>query len=199
MTTGSVGSTTATGTQIKSSKFDMKTEDFIRMMITQLQNQDPMEPAKNEELLAQMSQIGQLQSSTALQESLKGLVLQNQIGAAGNLIGKLVAGVDELQKSGRMEEAVACYREALRMKPDYGDACYYLGNVLQELGRPGEAAAQYERALALNPSDAAAHNNLGLALEATGRLADAAAHYRAAIGLRPDLAQARANLARVSR
>src|SRR3712207_7626159 len=49
---------------------------FIKMMITQLQHQDPMQPAKNEELLAQMSQIGQLQSATSLQETLKGLVTQ---------------------------------------------------------------------------------------------------------------------------
>ena len=64
-------------------------------MLTQLQNQDPLEPAKNQELLAQMSQIGQLQTSTQLQETLKGLALQNQLGSAGNLIGKLVQGLDE--------------------------------------------------------------------------------------------------------
>ena len=80
--------------QIKSRKMDLKTEDFIKMMITQLQNQDPLEPAKNQELLAQMSQIGQLQSSTALQESLQGMVLQNQIGSASSLIGKTVQGLD---------------------------------------------------------------------------------------------------------
>ncbi len=80
---------------IKSKNFELKAEDFIKMMITQLQNQDPMEPAKNEELLAQMSQIGQLQSSTMMQESLKGLVMQNQIGSAGNLIGKTVQGLDD--------------------------------------------------------------------------------------------------------
>ena len=73
----------------------LKSEDFIKMMITQLQNQDPMEPAKNEQLLAQMSEIGQLEASTSLQDSLKGLVLQNNIGAAGNLIGKMVQGADE--------------------------------------------------------------------------------------------------------
>ena len=72
----------ASGTQAKKN-FELKTEDFIKMMITQLQNQDPMEPAKNQELLAQMSQIGQLQSATTLQESLKGMVTQNQIGSAG--------------------------------------------------------------------------------------------------------------------
>ena len=46
-----------------SSKMSLKTEDFIKMMITQLQNQDPMQPADNNQLLAQMSQIGQLQSA----------------------------------------------------------------------------------------------------------------------------------------
>ena len=80
--------------QVKSKGMELKTEDFIKMMITQLQNQDPLEPAKNQDLLAQMSQIGQLQSSTSLQESLKGMVLQNQIGSASALIGKTVQGLD---------------------------------------------------------------------------------------------------------
>jgi flagellar basal-body rod modification protein FlgD len=80
--------------QLQSSKKQLKVEDFIKMMVTQLQNQDPMEPAKNEALLAQMSQIGQLQSSQTLQESLRTLVLQNNLGAAGNMIGKVVKGLD---------------------------------------------------------------------------------------------------------
>jgi flagellar basal-body rod modification protein FlgD len=89
----------AQGTQSKNKNFNLKAEDFIKMMVTQLQNQDPTKPADNAQLLAQMSQIGQLQSSTTLTESLKGLVLQNQIGAAGNLIGKSVAGLDNQQNT----------------------------------------------------------------------------------------------------
>jgi flagellar basal-body rod modification protein FlgD len=87
-------SSSTPGTQMKNKNLELKTEDFIKMMITQLQNQDPLEPAKNQELLAQMSQIGQLQSATTLQESLKAMVLQQNIGAAGNLIGKMVQGID---------------------------------------------------------------------------------------------------------
>jgi flagellar hook assembly protein FlgD len=45
-----------------------------------------------------MSQIGQLQSATMLQDSLKGMVLQNQLGSAGNLIGKMVKGLDAKNK-----------------------------------------------------------------------------------------------------
>ena len=93
MTTTGVSSS-SNGTQLRSKQSELKAEDFIKMMITQLQNQDPLEPAKNSELLAQMSQIGQLQSATQLQESLKTMVLQNQLGSAGNLIGKLVQGMD---------------------------------------------------------------------------------------------------------
>ena len=97
MTTTGVGAAagaSAGGNALGKKNFELKTEDFIKMMITQLQNQDPMEPAKNQELLAQMSQIGQLQSATTLQESLKGMVAQNQIGSAAGLIGKGVEGLD---------------------------------------------------------------------------------------------------------
>ena len=81
-----------TGTQAKG--MQLNASDFIKMMVTQLQNQDPTQPASSDQLLAQMSQIGQLQSSTQLQTSLSGMVTQNQIGAAGNLIGKSVTGTD---------------------------------------------------------------------------------------------------------
>lgn len=108
MTTSAISS--AAGNSLKSDKMKLKTEDFIKMMITQLQNQDPMEPAKNEQLLAQMSQIGQLEASQSLQESLKTLVLQNNLGSAGNLIGKMVEGqtadgepIDGLVTSVRVE------------------------------------------------------------------------------------------------
>ena len=93
--------TTASGANVPTVDGDkigfggLTSDTFMRLLITQLQNQDPLEPAKNQELLAQMSQIGQLQSTTLLQDSLKGIVLQNNLGAAGNLIGKFVQGMDE--------------------------------------------------------------------------------------------------------
>ena len=90
--------TTATSSQpggVSLGKKSLKPEDFIKMMVTQLQNQDPLEPTKNDQLLSQMSQIGQLQSSTDLQASLKTLVLQNNLTSAGNMIGKQVRGQDD--------------------------------------------------------------------------------------------------------
>jgi flagellar basal-body rod modification protein FlgD len=81
-------------TALQNKSLNLNASDFINMMVTQLQNQDPLQPTGSDQLLSQMSQIGQLQSSTQLQDTLKGLVLQNQIGSAGNLIGKVVQGTD---------------------------------------------------------------------------------------------------------
>jgi len=98
MTTNGVANNNTVGTQsvtsTKKNAYDLKPADFIKMMITQLQNQDPTQPVKNEELLAQMSQISQLQSSTTLTSTLQDLTTQNQIGSASSLIGKVVSGLD---------------------------------------------------------------------------------------------------------
>jgi flagellar basal-body rod modification protein FlgD len=75
-------------------KSSLKSEDFINLLITQLKNQDPMQPMKNEDLLQQVSQIGTLQSQNALQQSLSDMVLQNQISNASSMIGRKVAGLD---------------------------------------------------------------------------------------------------------
>src|SRR4051794_1899243 len=93
MTTSPVASS---GThQLPNKSLGLKTSDFINMMVTQLQNQDPLQPTSNQDLLQQMSQIGQMEASTDLQTSLKTITLQNNISSAGNLIGKMVNGQDE--------------------------------------------------------------------------------------------------------
>lgn len=94
--TSGIGSGTTSGSSSSTASANLKLQpaDFIKMMITQLQNQDPLQPTSNQDLLAQMSQIGQLQTSTQLQTVLTGLSLQTQIGSASSLIGKTVQGMD---------------------------------------------------------------------------------------------------------
>src|SRR3954469_7294881 len=96
MTTTPIGSSAPN--QVAGKSKSLSTDDFIKMMITQLQNQDPLQPTSNQDLLAQMSQIGQLESSTDLQSSLKTMTLQNNLSSAGNLIGKMVTGQDDRGK-----------------------------------------------------------------------------------------------------
>ncbi len=68
-------------------------------MVTQLQNQDPTQPTSNQDLLSQMSQIGQLESSTQLQTTMQSVTLQSQVGSASSLIGKKVTGIDSANNS----------------------------------------------------------------------------------------------------
>ncbi len=93
-----------------------------------------------------------------------------------------------------MDEAIACYRRALELKPDHIEALNNLGNALKAGGKLGEAIACYRRALELKPDFADAHNNLGNALRDGGDLDEALACYRRALELKPDYAAAHSNL-----
>ena len=53
----------------------------------------------NSDMLNQVSQISQLQSSNTLTTTLQGLSLQNSIGSASSLIGKTVKGTDSNQNT----------------------------------------------------------------------------------------------------
>ena len=98
MTTGNVGSTgtnASTGSSpSSSSNLNLNATDFVNMMITQLQHQDPMNPSNTDQLMSQMSAIGQMQTSSQLQSTLSSLASQTQIGAASSLMGKQVSGID---------------------------------------------------------------------------------------------------------
>lgn len=137
--TGSTPPSTAGGI---AKKMDLKPEDFIKMMITQLQNQDPMEPAKNEQLLAQMSQIGQLESSTKLQDSLEQMVLQNNLGSAGNLIGKTVVGMgDSGEELAGTVTSVRVEGKSVRLELDNGTSVRM--DRVTEINEPGSMVSAF--------------------------------------------------------
>jgi tetratricopeptide (TPR) repeat protein len=95
---------------------------------------------------------------------------------------------------GRHEEAMACYRLALKMSPDDAKTHLNLGNVLGYLGRMQESIASSRRAIALDPNRCEAHNNLGLALAALGQFEEAVASYRRAVALNANYVDALNNL-----
>ena len=67
---------------------------------------------------------------------------------------------DVLARSGRFEEAVAAYREAIRAAPGDFGAWNNLGCALSDLGRTDEAAAAFEETLRLKPDHPTARKNL---------------------------------------
>ncbi|HUR59403.1 MAG TPA: tetratricopeptide repeat protein [Opitutaceae bacterium] len=99
-----------------------------------------------------------------------------------------------LTKLGRRDEALACYRQAMKVNPADPDPYTNLGNDLVLSGQLAEAVPWFERALALQPAKAEAHNNLGYALRGLGRIDEAMAHYREALRLQPRYSDALNNL-----
>ncbi|MDD2918868.1 tetratricopeptide repeat protein [Rhodoferax sp.] len=99
-----------------------------------------------------------------------------------------------LMLQGRLNDAIACYRQALVRQPDSTAAYGNLGTALDALGHLDQAVECFEQALLRDPDDAGVHVNFGNALKHHGRLDQAIAHYRRALALQPDFAGACYNL-----
>lgn len=76
---------------------NMGQTEFLTLFTTQLKNQDPTDPVKNEAFVAQLAQFSQLEATTAMKTSMNSLVSSmsndRMLGAA-SLMGKQVAVPD---------------------------------------------------------------------------------------------------------
>jgi predicted O-linked N-acetylglucosamine transferase (SPINDLY family) len=95
---------------------------------------------------------------------------------------------------GQLDDAIASYQHAVRLKADYADAHYNLGRALQCKGRFDAAITAYRLAIGLKPDYDDAHYNLAASFMSVGKPDDAIAAYQQAIRFKPDLADAHSNL-----
>jgi Flp pilus assembly protein TadD len=102
---------------------------------------------------------------------------------------------EALHAQGRMEEAIAHFQNALRIKSDEASVHSALGVALLETGRPEESLAHLQTALALDPHDGDAHYNMGNTLMEIGQASEALAHFNTALQINPDDTQALNNMA----
>ena len=75
----------------------MGQSEFLTLFTTQLKNQDPTDPVKNEAFVAQLAQFSQLEATTAMKTSMQNLVsslANDRLLGATSLIGKTVGVPD---------------------------------------------------------------------------------------------------------
>jgi len=93
-TANTKAATTASGTGSSSISSGLDTpqqiqDRFLKLLIAQLQNQDPLSPTDNSQITQQMSQISMVQGISNLNGSMQSLVASQSTQAAG-LIGRSV-------------------------------------------------------------------------------------------------------------
>jgi flagellar basal-body rod modification protein FlgD len=74
---------------------DIDLSTFLELMIAELQNQDPLNPLDNKDMLAQISQIREVGATDNLTETLESVLLGQNIASSTNLIGADVDAVSD--------------------------------------------------------------------------------------------------------
>ena len=94
MTVSAIGTATSTANNIYSS--DTQTlgkDDFLKLLVTQLQNQDPLNPTDSTEFVSQLAQFSSLEQLSNVNENLKVVQLFDQSinnAQAVNFVGKTI-------------------------------------------------------------------------------------------------------------
>jgi flagellar basal-body rod modification protein FlgD len=78
---------------------------FLKLLITELQHQDPLSPMDNNQILQQVSQIREIESNSRLTETLEAVLLGQAMSTASGLIGHEIVGMtpDGEQVTGKVD------------------------------------------------------------------------------------------------
>jgi DNA-binding transcriptional MerR regulator len=101
----------------------------------------------------------------------------------------------DFEEAGKLPEAAAAYREALRSGGPNPLCCFNLGNILYALDQKGQAAERFRQAVELDPCHVEAWNNLGVTLADVGQINEAVTAFDVALKVNPQYAEAHYNLA----
>lgn len=71
----------------------LQMEDFLSLLVAEMQNQDPLEPTSNSEYMGQMATFSQVEATDEMNEN----ILEQK---AANLVGKAVIMTTDLNKDG---------------------------------------------------------------------------------------------------
>ncbi len=120
----------------QASRNDLGQEDFLTLMITQFQNQDPFEPMDNGEFLGQLAQFSTVSGIESLNTSFAGLsgsMQDNQALQAAGLVGHSVLAVTDighLGDSGELRGGLELESSASNVQIDITDES---GELVQRL------------------------------------------------------------------
>ena len=101
---------------------------------------------------------------------------------------------NELYQQGKLDEAIAAYRQCVALEPGFPRAQYNLGIALGDAEHYEDARACLTQVIEAEHENAEAYNSLGYVASRLGETDQAISHYERAIELQPNYTQAHFNL-----
>ncbi len=83
-------SSTTTGASQPASLSQVDTSAFMQLLLTELKHQNPLEPMKDSDMMAQMTQLNSLSELQTIRSQMSNMVISNEFIYATSLIGKSV-------------------------------------------------------------------------------------------------------------
>jgi len=85
-----IGAASGGGTQgiTQGKEQEMGKEDFLKLLVAQMKEQDPLNPTSNEDLVMQLAQFSSIEQTENMNKNLNEFIGQNAMGMAGSMIGQ---------------------------------------------------------------------------------------------------------------
>ncbi|SIQ55312.1 flagellar basal-body rod modification protein FlgD [Rhizobium sp. RU20A] len=93
----------ATASEKASKAASVNYDSFLKLLIAQMKNQDPTDPMKASEQIAQLATFSQVEQSIKTNTNLEAILQSNALGQADSVIGRKVTSADG-QTSGVVEQ-----------------------------------------------------------------------------------------------
>ena|SRR5438105_5680871 len=74
----------------KSQANQLGKQDFLKLLMAQMQNQDPLKPMDDTQMIAQMAQFSSLEETQALRQTIQQSANSQVVAQAASLIGKYI-------------------------------------------------------------------------------------------------------------
>ena len=108
--------------------------DYMRLLVTQLQNQNPLEPLDNNEMASQLALFSQLQQLESMNTSFAKVLAATERTYANSLIGKQVSFISQTD-AGTTDIATGVVEQVINNAEDEimlvaGDDVFALGDVV---------------------------------------------------------------------
>lgn len=94
MITATSGATSSQAASITGGTGELGRDTFLRLLVTQLQMQDPLSPVEDKEFISQLAQFSTLEQMQSMNQSLETFMKSQLSFAVLSLIGKSVEWID---------------------------------------------------------------------------------------------------------